>query len=61
MAPTASATAAVNISAAGSPRITPTAKVIAARTRITTVSCALNEASWRVNGVASDCADPTSL
>ncbi len=59
IAPTARATAAVNMSTAGSPRRTPTAKVSAASTRITRVSRALNDASWRVSGVAKDFAEPT--
>ena len=60
MAPTARATAAVNISAAASPRATPTANVTTARPRMTAVSQALNVASLRVRGVASSLALPTS-
>jgi hypothetical protein len=60
MAPTASATAAVNMSAGASPRTTPTAKVTTARPRMTTVSQALKVASLRVSGVASSLVLPTS-
>ena len=60
MAPTARATAAVNISAAASPRATPMANVTTARPRMTAVSQPLNVASLRVRGVARSLALPTS-
>ena len=60
IAPTASATAAVNISATPSPRAMPTAKVSAASPRITTVRTVLNRAIFRVRGVATVSAWPTS-
>ena len=60
IAPTAKATAAVNISSAASPRTTPTANVTTASATMTTVSQALNLASLRVSGVANGFALPTS-
>ncbi len=60
MAPTASATAAVTMSAALSPRATPMAKTSAARPRITTVSQRLNTVSFWVSGVVTPAAWPTS-
>ena len=59
IAPTARATTATNMSAAGSPRSTPTTKVSAARARMIAVSQALNDASLRVSGVAIVSALPT--
>lgn len=60
MAPTARATAAVSMSAAGSPRSTPTPKVTAASPRITTVTTRLKCASLRVSGVWTAVAWSTS-
>ncbi|OQB54119.1 MAG: hypothetical protein BWX99_02233 [Deltaproteobacteria bacterium ADurb.Bin151] len=51
MAPTASATAAMNISTAPSPRHIPTANVRAARIRIATRRTLLNDAIFTVSGV----------
>ena len=52
MAPTARATAAVNMGAALSPRRRPTAKATAANPTITTVSSELKRVSLAVRGVA---------
>ncbi len=60
IAPTASATAAVNVLVGSSPRHSPTAKVSAASPRISTVSCLLNVSSLRVSGVDRDVAVATS-
>ena len=60
IAPTASATAAMNISLALSPRARPITKVTAASATITTVSTLLTRASLRVSGVAGTSAPPTS-
>ena len=53
IAPTASATAAMNISTPAAPRSMPTTKVTAARARMTYSSSRLNAAILRVSGVSS--------
>jgi hypothetical protein len=60
IAPTASATAAVSISAAPWPRSRPIAKVTAARPRIATVTSLLKCSILRVSGVRTPSASPTS-
>ena len=60
IAPTASATAAMNMSTSSSPRSTPTRNVSAARPRIAYNSTWLNWAIRRVNGVASFSVDEMS-
>jgi len=56
IAPTASATAAINIANADSPRSQPTRNVTAAKPRITTNNSRLNAAILRVSGVSSSSA-----
>ena len=58
IAPTARATAAVNMSDPGSPRAIPTMKVTTARPRMITVRIRLNSARRRVRGVASGSTAP---
>ena len=60
MAPTASATAALNIANGSSPRIRPTPKVIAARPKMAYNSTRLSAAILSANGVERSSADPTS-
>ncbi|OQC55139.1 MAG: hypothetical protein BWX55_00218 [Deltaproteobacteria bacterium ADurb.Bin022] len=60
IAPTARATAAINISTAPSPRQIPTANVTAARTRMAIRRMVLKEAIFRVRGVDRSAAEEMS-